>query len=102
MTETTELNNSMLINGITPDGLRKLIQNAVRSELNAFVEAIKPKPDPLIKRHEAAKMLGVSLPTIDKYAKYGILSPRHCGGRVYFAESDVQKFLFNNKKGNQL
>ena len=95
--ETENMVNSMLINGITPDGLRQLIRAAVRAELDDFVEAIQQKPDPLVKRVDAAKMLGVSLPTLDKYGKYGILHPRQCGGRVCYALSELEKQLYHKK-----
>ena len=97
MAETENIVNGMQINGISPDGLRQLIRAAVRAELDDFVKAVQSKPDPLIKRVDAAKMLGVSLPTLDKYAKYGILHPRHCGGRVCYALSELEKQMFYKK-----
>ena len=98
MTETSQLVNSVLIQGATLADIEKMINRAVDARMQAFYEQIQEKPDPLVKRHEAAKMLGVSLPTIDKYGLYGILHPKHVGGRVYFAQSELEKYLFNNKK----
>ena len=46
MVETENIINSMLINGITPDGLRQLIRTAVRVELDDFVKAIQQNPTP--------------------------------------------------------
>lgn len=98
MTETTQLVNSVLIQGATLADIERMINRAVDARMQAFYEQIQEKPDPLVKRHEAAKMLGVSLPTIDKYGLYGILHPKHVGGRVYYAQSELEKYLFNNKK----
>ena len=59
--------------------------------MQKFYEGIQPKADPLVKRVDASKMLGVSLPTLDAYAKAHILHPRHVGGRVYYLESELLK-----------
>jgi hypothetical protein len=98
MTDNTTPANSVLIQGATLADIERMVDRAVAKRLEAFVEAIKPHPDPLIKRVDAAKQLGVSLPTLDNYGKYGILHPRHCGGRVYYAQSDIDRYLFSAKK----
>ena len=93
-----DIQNSVLIQGATLADIEKMIQRAVDARMQAFYEQIQEKPDPLVKRHEAAKLLGVSLPTLDNYGKFGILHPRHCGGRVYYAQSELDKYKFNHKK----
>lgn len=102
MVETENIVNSMLINGITPDSLRQLIRAAIRAELDDFVKQVREQPDPLIRRVEAAKRLGVSTVTLDKYLKYGLLHGKHVGGRIYIAESEINAFLFNNSKKSKL
>lgn len=99
MTEATQLSNSVLVQGASLADIERMVQRAIDARLDAFVKAIQPKPDPLVKRVDAAKMLGVSLPTLDKYGQFGILHPRRCGGRVYYAQSELEKYLYNNKKG---
>jgi predicted DNA-binding transcriptional regulator AlpA len=98
MTETTNIANSVLIQGATLADIERMIDRAVAKRLEDFVESIQPKPDPLIKRVDAAKQLGVSLPTLDGYGKYGILHPRHVGGRVYYAQSEIDAYLYNKTK----
>ncbi len=98
MTETTNIANSVLIQGATLADIERMIDRAVAKRLEDFVQSIQPKPDPLVKRVDAAKQLGVSLPTLDNYGKFGILHPRHCGGRVYYAQSDIDRFKFNHQK----
>lgn len=97
MTEASQLVNSVLIQGATLSDIEKMINRAVDARMQAFYEQIQEKPDPLVKRHDAAKMLGVSLPTIDKYGQFGILHPKHVGGRVYYAQSELDKYMFNHK-----
>ena len=98
MPEGTNIANSVLIQSATLADIERMIDRAVAKRMNDFYKSILPKPDPLIKRVDAAKHLGVSLPTLDNYAKYGILHPHHCGGRVYYAQSDIERFKYNHQK----
>ena len=98
MTETTNNANSVLIQGATLADIEHMIDRAVAKRMEDFYKSILPKPDPLVKRVDAAKQLGVSLPTLDNYGKFGILHPRHVGGRVYYAQSEIETYLYNKKK----
>ena len=98
MTETTNIANSVLIQGATIADLERMIDRAIAKRMEDFYKSIQPKPDPLVKRVDASKQLGVSLPTLDTYAKYGILHPRHVGGRIYYAQSEIDTYLYNHQK----
>lgn len=95
MTETTNIANSVLIQGATLADIEHMIDRAVAKRMEDFYKSILPKPDPLVKRVDAAKQLGVSLPTLDNYGKYGILHPRHVGGRIYYTQSEIDTYLYN-------
>lgn len=90
--------NSVLIQGATLQDLERMIDRAVAKRMEDFYKSIQPKPDPLIKRVDAARLLGVSLPTLDNYGKYGILHPRHVGGRIYYVQSEIDTYLYNKTK----
>lgn len=47
----------------------------------------------LVTRHEAADLLGVSLPTIDRLAASGALPKRKAGTAVRFYEDDLYTYL---------
>lgn len=79
MAETRNYSNSVLIQCATLSDIERMINSAVDARMAAFYESIKEKPPVMIKRKEAAKMLGVSLPTLDQYSKFGILHPKHLG-----------------------
>lgn len=98
MTETTNIANSVLIQGATLADLERMIDRAIAKRMEDFYKSIQPKPDPLVKRVDAARLLGVSMPTLDNYGKYGILHPRHVGGRIYYAQSELDTYLYNHKK----
>lgn len=82
-------NNSILIQYVTLDDIRRMIESALDARMEHFYNTIREKPPVLIKRKDAAAILGVSLPTIDAYGKYGILHPRHIGGRVFYLEDEL-------------
>ncbi len=84
--------NAVLLQGCTLADIERMINKAVGERMNAFYESIKERPPVLIKRKVAAERLGVSLPTLDMYAKHGFLRAQHLGGRVYFDEADVEKY----------
>lgn len=97
MIETQNIANSVLIQGATLADIEQMIDRAVAKRMEVFYETIKEKPPVMIKRIEAARMLGVSLPTLDAYGKFGILHPKHLGGRVYYDEAEIEKYKQTKK-----
>lgn len=89
--------NAVLIQGATLQDLERMIDKAIKARMEAFYESIRTKPEVLIKRKEAASILGVSLPTLDKYAQFHILHPKHVGGRVFYTQSEIEKYKQHNK-----
>lgn len=98
MTETANTANSVLVQNATLADIERMIDRAVAKRMEDFYKSIQSKPDPLVKRVDAAKQLGVSLPTLDNYGKFGILHPRHVGGRIYYAQSEIDTYLYNKPK----
>lgn len=92
MNNTIHNNNSVLIQVATLEDIERMVTRAVDARIKAFYESIKVKPPVMVRRKDAAKMLGVSLPTLDLYGKVGILHPKHLGGRVYYIEDEILKF----------
>ena len=46
----------------------------------------------LYPRHEAAYQLGISVRTLDQYAKVGEIHPRFVGGKVLYHRSELERF----------
>ena len=88
--------NAVLIQDCTLADIEAMVNRAVDKRMKEFYENIKEKPPVLIKRKEAAKRLGVSLPTLDQYAKAGFFRVQHLGGRIYFEEAEVIKYKQNS------
>ncbi len=95
---TSNVTNSVLIQNASLNDIERMIDRAVGERMKAFFESIQEQHPVLVKRKEAAKMLGLSLPTIDAYAKVGILHSRHIGGRVFFDREEVKSLKKSEKK----
>ena len=50
----------------------------------------------LYPRHEAAFQLGISVRTLDQYAKIGEIHPRFVGGKVLYHRSELERFAKSN------
>lgn len=74
-----------------------LLMKEVGSALN------KSKSPELITRKEVAKLFGVSLVSIDKWRKNGIL-PKSIkqSGRTYFIKKDIVDFISNKSNPSKL
>ena len=81
--------NSVLIQYATLEDIEAMVARAVDRRIADFYESVREKPPVLVRRKEAARLIGVSLPTIDAYARAGILHAKHVGGRVFFLESEL-------------
>ena len=83
------IQNSVLIQGATLDDIEAMVDKAVGKRIAAFYESIKEKRPVLVRRKDAARMLHISLPTLDAYGRCGILHPKHIGGRVFYEEEEL-------------
>lgn len=96
-TTTSSPQNAVLLQSCTLADIERMINKAVGERMNAFYESIKVKPPVLIRRKVAAERLGISLPTLDNYTKAGILHAKHLGARIFYDETDIQKYEQNHK-----
>ncbi len=89
--------NETVLLSLPLDSLRSLITEAVTVALDARTPpASEPPPNPdLLSRHEAAKRLHVSLPTLQAMNRRGTLRPMRVAGvrRVLYKAQDVEAAL---------
>ena len=91
-------NNSVLVHSATLADIEAIVNKAIDARMKAFYDTIREKPPTMVKRKEAARMLGVSLPTLDAYGRAGILHPRHVGGRVFYSEDELLSYGIRNHR----
>ena len=66
------------------------------------VEVLKPllpeKSDPLISRKDAAAMLNISIQTLDKRAKAGLIQDVRIGKKIQFKTSEIKRAMLVIRK----
>ena len=83
---------------ISPNQLIALI----RAELLNGVTSIPKESNITHTRKETAKMLHVSLVSLNKYEKKGILNPVRIGRRVLYCQKEIDAVLSGNFKYKRL
>lgn len=76
---------------LTPDQIRQLVRDTVSEVLERTPG--KSSETRFYSREEASDLLRISLPTLDKYAKQGLIRSQRLGGRILFAAEDIQSGL---------
>jgi hypothetical protein len=71
-----------------PDDLRILIREEIQAALDSTQ---KPEPVNFLTRREAAQKLRISLPSLHKYTKCGLVKCRRVGGRVLYEAGELDK-----------
>lgn len=93
-----QINNSVLVQGATLADIEAIVNRAIDKRMASFYESIREKPSLLVKRIDAAKVLGISLPTLDAYAKANIIHAKRVGGRVYFSDDELHSLKRTREK----
>jgi excisionase family DNA binding protein len=79
---------------VTPEQLEQLIRDAVKESFEAHQKV--PKNDESITyldKSEAAKILKISISTVNNWSRQGKLNPHGLGGRVYFKLSEIDQAM---------
>lgn len=77
----------MLVELTTPE-LKDLIENSMSKAIQK-AKLVNQSVDEILNIKQAAALLGVSLPTLHKYKKKGIIPYHKNGGRVFFKKAEL-------------
>ena len=81
----------ILLKEVTLIEIEETIRKVIREELNKIVI---PKDDTeLLTRSEVAEILGITLPTLNVWSKYGKIPSYRIGTRVRYKKSEVMEAL---------
>lgn len=83
------MNEPIVLSPIPLPDLLGEITKAVRSELDARTQPAQPPAEELLSRHDAAALLGVTLPTLRDYTRKGYLTGYRIGARVRYKRNEV-------------
>lgn len=84
--------NTLQIQNITLDELSTLIANTVESKIQSLI----PEPQPEVEyltRQETAKKLGISLVTLNRWTKDGIIKAHRINTRIRYKSDEVDMAL---------
>jgi excisionase family DNA binding protein len=75
--------------------LEGILARAIRTELSNLLKVEPPQPqaDELLTRKEAARYLGLSLPTLHDYTQRGIVTAYRIGSRVRYRRGELANAL---------
>lgn len=75
---------------LTPAQLKQLVRETISEVLD---RTSQPTQQEYFTREEASELLKVSLVTIDKYSKQGLIRSQRIGGRILFHAEDILSAL---------
>lgn len=82
----------------TPQQLRELISEDVKSQLNELKKSFQPKePSEFLSRAELAKLLKVDVSTIHNWTKKGKIISYGIGGRIFYKRKQVEDAIVQLK-----
>lgn len=87
--------------GTTPQQLKDIILQDVRTELVKFSKSFKPIQLPkYLTRDEVADILQISISTISYWNRKGILNPYRLGNKIRYKSNEIDEALIqiNSKK----
>ena len=80
--------NITQLHGVTPEQLKSEIVSEIKEYLDKKF-ADKEGKDELLTRKQAAKLIGISLPTLRGYVKRGIIPEKRVGARVLYSKKEL-------------
>jgi excisionase family DNA binding protein len=87
------MEESTIIVGLPAGKLEDMIAEAVLTGLNVYHNHPRnvpgPPPEELLTRAQAAKLLGITLPTLRDYTKRGLVEGYRIGTRVRYKRTEV-------------
>jgi hypothetical protein len=88
---------------ITGDELIAFSKAIVNEALRAFMQISETKAkETWLTSAEASLMMSVSVSTLSRWARKGILHPRRLGANYRFLEAELRTILDQRKRGMQL
>lgn len=88
------MQNSILLQNVTPEQLQSEIIKGVKNELEQLKKDFQPKqPSEYLTRNEVAEMLKIDLSSVHNWTKKGKLKAYGIGGRVYYKRDEVENSI---------
>lgn len=94
------MTNSVILSEITPDQLKDLISEGVRSQLEAFKKDFHKEAaqDDLLSREEAASFLKIDSSSLWRWQQKGKIKAYSIAGKRYYKRNELLNALTEVKK----
>lgn len=89
-------NNSFAFT-LTITQLEALISECIHKALSGTIKTEDKKSESYYSRKEAADMLKMSVVTLDRYLKMGIIKKHRVGNRILISDSEIKEALKRNE-----
>ena len=80
--------------GSSSDEFTRQLCSKIKEIVDSSIKKLNYDPEELLTREDTAKLLKITLPTLNTWTKAGWLNPIYKGRRVYYKKSEV----INNPK----
>lgn len=88
------MQNSILLQNVSPEELTELIKKSLKTELDYFKKELNTSnPDEILTRTEAADFLKINLSTLFLWTRKGKISAFGIGNRRYYKKENLLECL---------
>ncbi|MGS0747305.1 helix-turn-helix domain-containing protein [Halpernia sp. GG3] len=93
------MQNSILLQNVSPEALTELIKQGVKSQLEDFKKSFNTQdPDELLTREQTCKLLQIDSSTLWHWTNKGKVSAFGIGNRRYYKKAQILESLIPLKK----
>ena len=79
----------ILLNGINLSDIKKVLREVLEEKSNDFAKPVKSEDQEFLTRKEVAKLLKISLTTLNDWSKQGIVQAYRIGNRVLYKKKEI-------------
>ncbi len=80
----------ILLNGINLSDIKKVLREVIDEKSNDFAKPVKSEDQEYLTRKEVAKLLKISLTTLNDWSKQGIVQAYRIGNRVLYKKKEIE------------
>lgn len=81
---------TILLNGINLSDIKKVLREVLEEKSNDFAKPVKSEDQEYLTRKEVAKLLKISLTTLNDWSKQGIVQAYRIGNRVLYKKKEIE------------
>jgi excisionase family DNA binding protein len=83
------MQQSILLQNVSPEQLTELINNGIKTHLEPFLKTPIIQNETLLSKKEVLELLGITMNTLDKHIKNGTIPAYGLGARLMFKKDEV-------------